>query len=199
MALGAFIATFIKILLLLTPFFVVSYFMTTCADMPLAAQRSLAVRTAMAVVSACLLLFFLGNIMFQYLGITLDAFRIGAGVVLLLNGIDMVRGSIPRNRQESGEADPAIVPLAIPVTVGPGTIGAMLVMSVETPGFAEKGMSVLAIVLAGCCIGLMLFYCNAIEHILKSKGLAILSRLTGMYIVALAAQIIFTGIHKMLH
>lgn len=195
------IAVVIKLFLLLTPFFILSVFVTTCAQLEPKAQKKLAVRVAWAVVTACCVIYLFGALIFKYLGISLDAFRIGAGLVLMLSGIDMVRGGETPKARDLGEfsSDPAVVPLAIPTTVGPGTIGTLLVMgqgAFEKP--SECIFTLGGIVIACFLVGIMLYYGRHLEKLLKSKGLNILSKLTGMYIVALAAQIIFTGANNML-
>lgn len=195
------IAVVIKLFLLLTPFFILSVFVTTCAQLESKAQKKLAIRVAWAVVTACCIIYLFGALIFKYLGISLDAFRIGAGLVLMLSGIDMVRGGPPPKARDLGEfsSDPAVVPLAIPTTVGPGTIGTLLVMgqgAFDKP--SECIFTLGGIVIACFLVGVMLYYGRHLEKLLKTKGLNILSKLTGMYIVALAAQIIFTGANNML-
>ena len=85
---GAAISIVIKLFLLLTPFFILSVFVTTCADMDERAQKKLAIRVGTAVTITTLIIYLFGAIIFKYLGISLDAFRIGAGLVLMLSGID---------------------------------------------------------------------------------------------------------------
>ncbi len=195
------ISAIIKLFLLLTPFFILSVFVTTCSNLDSKAQKKLAIRVAWAVTTACCVIYLFGALIFKYLGISLDAFRIGAGLVLMLSGIDMVRGGPPPKARDLGDhsSDPAVVPLAIPTTVGPGTIGTLLVMgqgAFEKP--SECILTLAGIVIACFMVGIMLFYGRHLEKVLKTKGLNILSKLTGMYIVALAAQIIFTGVNNML-
>ena len=193
----------VKLFLLLTPFFVLSVFIATCDGMEEQARRKLALRTGGAVIFLCVVLYLFGEVIFECLGISLDAFRIGAGLVLMLNGIDMVRSSQPKNRQVSEEGDPAVVPPAIPTTVGPGTIGTLLVMGASGASraaelginrFAFRATEITAIFLAGGVVTVMLRYSDGINRLLKDKGVKILTKLTGMYIVALAAQVIFDGV-----
>lgn len=203
MGISYIIGLVVKLFLLLTPFFVLSVFITTCDGMEEKSRNKLALRTGGAVILACLILYLFGEMIFDCLGISLNAFRIGAGLVLMLNGIDMVRSSLPKNRQISEEGDPAVVPLAIPTTVGPGTIGTLLVMGatgatraaeVGANRFIFLGVELFAVILAGIGVTAMLRYSAGMNRLLKDKGVRILSKLTGMYIVALAAQIIFDGV-----
>ena len=203
MTLSYVVGLIIKLFLLLTPFFVLSVFIATCDGMETRARKTLAFRTGLAVIFASLVLYLFGEVIFDCLGISLNAFRIGAGLVLMLNGIDMVRSSLPKNRQVAEEGDPAVVPLAIPTTVGPGTIGTLLVMGASystraaelgVNGIVFRGVEVGAIIVAGVGVMAVLRYSDGMNKILKDKGVRILSKLTGMYIVALAAQVIFDGV-----
>ena len=194
MTLSYVVGLIIKLFLLLTPFFVLSVFIATCDGMETRARKTLAFRTGLAVIFACLVLYLFGEVIFDCLGISLNAFRIGAGLVLMLNGIDMVRSSLPKNRQVAEEGDPAVVPLAIPTTVGPGTIGTLLVMGSKVNGSTERFFDCIAIVLACVGVGLMLYFSHGVAKVLQKRGVKILSKLTGMYLVALAAQIMGDGI-----
>jgi multiple antibiotic resistance protein len=162
-------------------------------------KNSLAYRTTFAVWVTCMILYMFGNVIFNYLGITLDAFRIGAGLVLMLNGIEMVRSNgIPSARNIGTDSDISVVPLAIPYTVGPGTIGTLLVMGAEAPSWSVRIPALIGITVAVILVGTMLRFSNKIAQILKQKGVNILSKLTGMFLVSLAAQLIFTGIKNIL-
>ena len=208
MSIAYIIGLVVKLFLLLTPFFVLSVFVATCDDMDSLRRKKLALRTGMAVIIACVIFYLFGKVIFDGLGISLNAFQVGAGLVLMLNGIDMVRSSLPKNRQIADDGDLSVVPLAIPTTVGPGTIGTMLVMGASAASRAQElGTSrilmltteVSVIVVAGIGVTAMLFFSESLNRLLKDKGVRILSKLTGMYIVALAAQIIFDGVRGFLN
>lgn len=79
-----------------------------------------------------------GKWIFEAFDITLDAFRIGGGALLFLSAVGLVNGKVedkkPLAVEDDSEArisDIAVVPLAIPVTVGPGTIAALLVIGAD--------------------------------------------------------------------
>ena len=113
----------------------------------------------------------------------------------MLSGIDLVRDSgTPKAREIDDGDDPAVVPLALPCTVGPGTIGTLLVMGSEIQNQAERLWYCVAIALACCGVGLMLYFSHGVAHTLRPRGVKILSKLTGMYLVALAAQIMADGV-----
>ena len=198
MPVEAVVGVFVKFLVLLTPFFILSVFVSVTDGLLEKERKKLAKRTTIAIWIVSLVIYFFGNRLFAYMGLTIPAFQAGTGILLMLSGIGLVRGNnsadVPRNPD-----DIAVVPLAIPTTVGPGTIGTLLVMG--NGAFKEplKCISTLIGIICACVmVGLMLYYGRHLEKLLKTKGLNILSKLTGMYIVALAAQIIFTGMNNML-
>ena len=201
MTVSAIIGVFVKIFFLLTPFFVLSVYVTLTRGEPEMSRRKLAIRTTVAVLVIAMVLYLFGEQIFRYLGITLDAFRIGSGIVLLLSGIEVVRGSgIPTGvRQASDDGDISVVPLAIPYTVGPGTVGTLLVMGAGVPSTEVRIAEILGILFAVFALGALLFFSNTLEKLLKSKGLNILSKLTGLFLAALASQIIFEGIKNILN
>ena len=195
MNISSFIGLIVKLFLLLTPFFILSIFIVTTEDMEKRKRKNLALRVASAVTVISLVIFLFGELIFRYLGITLNAFRIGCGLVLMLSGIDLVRESgIPKARDLDTGDDPAVVPLALPCTVGPGTIGTLLVLGTEVSSGSERIFDCVAIVIACLGVGLMLYFSNGVANALKSRGVKILSKLTGMYLVALAAQIMADGV-----
>lgn len=198
MGISSVIAICVKFFLILTPFFILSVFVAVSSDLERKDKNSLAYRTTFAVWITCMILYLYGNVIFRYLGITLDAFRIGAGLVLMLNGIEMVRSNGIPSARNVGGTDISVVPLAIPYTVGPGTIGTLLVMGAEATGWNVRIPALIGITVAVILVGIMLRFSNKIADILKSKGINILSKLTGMFLVSLAAQLIFDGIKNIL-
>ena len=108
-----FISLSIKLFFLLTPFFVLSVFLSMTEHMTKTEQRRVAIRTTLSVTVISLVLYFAGNPIFSTLGITLDGFRIGAGSLLFLSAVSLVSGK--RTSQEvAPDVDFAVVPLAIP-------------------------------------------------------------------------------------
>jgi len=90
------------------------------------------------------------------------------------------------------------VPLAIPMIVGPGTIGTLLVLGMEISSTREKIVAASAILLAVLTISLFLFLAMPIARLLGQKGLQMMMKLTGLILTAIAAQIIFYGIEGFL-
>ena len=188
-----FVSTFIKFFFLLTPFFVLSTFLAMTKNFTQKQRTALAVKVTVAVLVVALVIFGAGNFVFQVFGITLDAFRIGTGLLLLLTAIQLVNGN---NQAESADSadNIAVVPLAIPVTVGPATTGALLVMGGESHGAADLLVILSAIAAAILLVGLFLLGSAHVERLVKKQGLVILSKITGLILAALAAQLVMLGV-----
>lgn len=190
-----FMSQSLKFLFLLTPFFVLSMFLAMTNGWTQREKIRLAGKIIFAALVVSLTLFFFGNWIFHSFGITLDAFRIGGGALLFLSAVGLVNGAAAEVRMGNPEeSDIAVVPLAIPVTVGPGTTGALLVMGAEAGGLENRLNSCLALLFALLCLGAILCSGPLLERILGRRGIVILSKLTGLVLAALAAQMIFTGI-----
>lgn len=191
-----FVSTFIKFFFLLTPFFVLSTFLAMTTNYTPRRRTALAIQVTIAVLIVSAVILAIGNFVFEVFGITLDAFRVGTGVLLMLTAVRMVSGAEPDSAE--GADNLAVVPLAIPVTVGPATTGALLVMGGDTHSPAELVVVVAALALAILLVGVILLSSAAVERIVKKRGLAILSKITGLILAALAAQLIMNGIKAFL-
>ena len=186
-------SVYLKMLVLYSPFFVLSCFIGLSRGYSLKERKRLAWKVALGVLVSSVLLYLFDRVIFSVFGITADAFRIGAGSVLFISALGTAQGK-SGVQTDNVQQDVTIVPLTIPITVGPGTIGALLVMGVSQPHWDDKLMAILSIALASATVGLVLYLSNRIERLLGEQGLQIVSRLMGLFVCALAAQIIFTGI-----
>lgn len=188
---------YLKMLVLYSPFFVLSCFISLTRGYTVKERKRLAWKVAIGTLISSVLLYLFGQSIFDVFGITVDAFRIGAGSVLFISALSMAQGK-PAVQADNLQQDVTIVPLTIPLTVGPGTIGALLVMGVSQPHWDDKLPALLGILAASITVGLVLYLSDLFERLLGDQGLQIVSRLMGLFVCALAAQIIFTGVKNYL-
>ncbi len=188
-----FINIFIKFFFLLTPFFLLSTFLSMTRAMEIPEKKKLAVKVTFSVIIICIILFLTGDVIFSLFGITLNSFRIGTGILLMLSAIALVQGTDKIPTKDSNE-DISVVPLAIPVTVGPATTGALLVMGVELQRMWERVIGISALCLAIIGVGVLLYLSGEIEKLIKKQGLTIMCKITGLVLAALSAQMIMSGV-----
>ncbi len=177
-------------------------FASLTATAPAAARRSMAIRSVL--VAAGILLFFavLGEDLLGAMGISLDAFRIAGGIMLFLIALDMVfekRTERRENRAEGVKAneahdDVSIFPMAIPMIAGPGSIASVMLLTSRANGTPESliVLGALATVLAGTMLALLL--AGPLMKALGYKMEAMITRLLGVILAALAAQFVVDGI-----
>lgn len=194
MPFSEFFAVFVKFFFILTPFFIIAVFLAMTENETVEVRHALAVRITIAVVIISLILFFAGMTIFTTLGITVDAFRIGAGALLFLSGVSLVNGKLELPAAKRSIMDLAVVPLAIPVTLGPGSVGALVVMSTETTSLTPRLLTALAIVSASLAVGVLLYLSAEIKRLIGRSGISMLSKLTGLILAALSSHMMFTGI-----
>lgn len=198
MMLSLFTNTFIKFFFLLTPFFVMSTFLAMTRDMSSSERKRIAIRVMIAIIVTSAVVFAFGNYIFDIMGITLDAFRVGAGGLLFLSAVSLVYG-----RRVDDNVDPnhdiAVVPLAIPVTVGPAITGTLLVTAADAHNLGEKAASFAGIFLADVCIGLLLLMAVRVERVLGQRNMNVISKITGVVIAAISAQMILAGVKSFFH
>ncbi|MFN3592398.1 MAG: MarC family protein [Thermaurantiacus sp.] len=173
--------------------------LTTGAD---AKQRRAMAWRATFVSAAILVLFAAaGEPFLRALGISLDAFRVAGGILLFLIAADMVFETRTRRREERAEKviaeqveDISVFPMAIPMIAGPGSIAAvmLLVGRASNPAELAAVYGALFLVLAAT-LGAMLAAGPLMRRV-GGKVEAMITRLLGVILAALAAQIVLDGI-----
>jgi multiple antibiotic resistance protein len=189
------------------PLSAVPFFLAMTRDDSEERRRETALRAALTagvVLSAFALV---GHWIFQTLGISLPAFRIAGGVVLLLLALDMIRTQPSRTRitekeVEAGAAqeDIAIVPLAMPLLAGPGSIATAVVLVARARGGPWwHVLPVLgAIAVTAVASYLILAGATRTERVLGRTGLAIVERVAGLLLVGIAVQFMIDGVREAL-
>ncbi|OCG25970.1 hypothetical protein A9G11_01160 [Gilliamella sp. wkB108] len=187
------LATTLKLFALMTPPAVLSAFLSGTKQYDEQQRRKTALKTSCAVFIIGIILFFMGNAMFSVFGFTLDAFRIGSGALLFLTAVSLMNDSPEKNKINSDE-DISVVPLAIPLCMGPASIGTIIVLGTGSIGFVQNMIGAFSLLIASAGIYAMLLCAKSIAKVLKNTGIAILAKLTGLLLSAIAAQVIFTGV-----
>ncbi|MGN6487439.1 MAG: MarC family protein [Devosia sp.] len=166
-------------------------------------RRTMALRGTL--IATAILLFFavFGDAMLRLFGITLPALRIAGGVLLLLISIDMVfarhsggTGTTPEEENEAqGRPDISVFPLATPLIAGPGAISAVILLTTGTGGFTLDWFVVVGAMLAILLLCyLVMLVAIPIQRLLGITGLAVVSRVVGVLLAALAVQFLLDGI-----
>jgi multiple antibiotic resistance protein len=166
-------------------------------------RRVMALRGAL--IATGILLFFavFGEPLLRLFGITIPALRIAGGVLLLLISIDMVfarhsggTGTTPEEEDEARtRPDISVFPLATPLIAGPGAISAVILLSTAEGAFTGGWVLVVAAMLAIMLVCyLAMLVAIPIQRLLGITGLAVVSRVVGVLLAALAIQFLIDGV-----
>ncbi|MDR1778082.1 MAG: MarC family protein [Desulfovibrio sp.] len=197
---GVFMVVFsetIKLFALMTPPAVLSAFLSATRDYDRARKQATARKTSLAVFIIGLLLFLLGDRIFSAFGFTLDAFRIGAGLLLFLSAVSLMNDT-PQKPSFTAEEEISVVPLAIPLCMGPASIGTVMVLGASAADGEALLIGAFSLFFASLGIYLILHYSDAMKKLFGKTGMAVLSKLTGLLLAAIAAQVVFTGLRSFL-
>lgn len=197
------IAAFITFFVVLDPIGNAPIFAGLTPDSSSAERRRLAFKGVLIGTGILLVFGLVGQALFDALGISLSAFRIAGGVLLLLLSIDMVmarqsglRSMTPGEDEESGQRqDISVFPLAIPLIAGPGSLTSVVLLVGRESGDLQMQAAILGVmllVLLSLLISLLL--AAQIMKLLGVTGINVISRVAGVILAALAVQFIITGV-----
>jgi len=166
-----------------------------------AQRRAMAVRATL--VAAGILLFFavLGEAFLKALGISLDAFSIAGGILLFLFATDMIfekrterRESRAKEVAASEVEDVSVFPMAIPMIAGPGSIATSMLLVTRAQTHEQLVSVYVALALVLLLTLAALLAARPLMNLLGAKVEAMITRLLGVILAALAAQIVVDGV-----
>lgn len=141
-----------------------------------------------------------GSLIFRLFGITLPAFKIAGGVILLLIGLDMLRARRSPTKETPDEAaagagkeDVGIIPLGIPMLAGPGSISTVMVLNSGKPEWWYAIPVFLAVAVTALVSYWVLAGADRVRGYLGETGIRILTRLMGLMLTAIAVQFMLSG------
>jgi MarC family membrane protein len=182
-------------------------FISYTANEPKGVQRWLAVFVSLTILIALLVFLIFGEALLRFFGISLAAFRIAGGILLLLTGIGMVRGVVSeesrqlaakayRNNLEEAELmyRKILIPLGIPLFVGPGSISAVILYANQAKNHTTFLGMALVVVAIALIVLVALLLAAPIKRLLGQTGLDIATRILGLLLAAIGVQFILAGL-----
>lgn len=197
-----FLSAFITFFVVIDPPGCTPIFASLTKGASAAQRRSMAVRSV--IVGALILMVFalFGEPLLKALGISLDAFRIAGGIMLFLIALEMVFEKRTQRREDRAQKiidtpqieDVSIFPMAMPMIAGPGSIATVMLLMSRSDGLQESlvvlsaMVAILALTLAG------LLTAGPLMRLLGQRIEAVVTRLLGVLLAALAAQFVIDGL-----
>ncbi len=193
-------SNYVKLFFLFCPFFVLNMFLSLTESFPSRAKRFVAFKVTRLVVIIAAIAYFAGNLLLSLFGLDLDGFRIGAGILLMIIAADLALGSdTPTAKQQPrSPGDIIIVPLAIPIIMGPACISPLIIIGAEAMSHPDHGIPYIAAGFIGfffaiISLGLLLYFAERLERVFGKRVIRIFSKVSGVILIAMAAQMITQG------
>ncbi|MGI8772468.1 MAG: MarC family protein [Acidobacteriaceae bacterium] len=190
-----------SIFFLVDPFAAIGTFMAITAGEDAPTRKRTARRGAFTCFIVLTSFALVGKLIFRMFGITLPAFEIAGGLILLLIGIDMLeakRSPTQESSHETAEAaekdDAGIVPLGIPMLSGPGAISSVMVLVGQATRVWEWFAILGSIGITAWASYGVLAGADRVRRVLGDTGIRILVRIMGLLLVALAVQFFVNGL-----
>ncbi|WP_300065920.1 MarC family protein [uncultured Ruegeria sp.] len=173
--------------------------MTRGCSAPERRRVALIVMTSVTVIALTAVL--IGEEILAVFGIDVPSFRIAGGIIIFGIGMSMLNAEDRPPGDQAAVADGherkfnfAVVPLAIPLTIGPGTIAITIVFSHQaTPGTEIVTLGS-AVVIACSIVGLGLLFADQISRFLGDTMINVLTRIMAILLVAVAVEMVLTGV-----
>ena len=199
-----FLSAFVTFFVVIDPPGCTPIFASLTAGTPAAHRRAMALRSTMVATIILLVFALLGADILATLGISLAAFRIAGGIMLFLIALEMVFEKRTQRREERGrqvKQDPSqledisVFPMAIPMIAGPGSIASAMLLTARAHGPVETLVVLSALASVMLILVATLLAAGPLMRFLGYRIEAMLTRILGVLLAALAAQFVIDGIH----
>jgi multiple antibiotic resistance protein len=193
--------TFISLLALVNPLGAIPFFISFTASNTRAERRRIVRVASLTVAFVIAFTTLFGQQFIAFFGISVNSFQVGGGIIMLLMAISMINaqpGGTKTTPEEAVEGELkdniAVVPLAIPLLSGPGTISTVIIYANETTGYVQR----LSLIGSGIAIAALTFIAlsaaDPISRVLGRTGINVATRLMGLMLAALGVELITDGL-----
>lgn len=196
----------IGLLAIMNPIGNAAIYIGMVADRTPQQQHKTALTCGIAIAVILLIAVWVGWPILKFFGITIGSFELAGGLIVLLIALSMVRGhphTHTHNKKDSidtykSKESIAVVPMALPIIAGPGAIS--VVISYGSKHHAPLDLIQQSIVcgIAALILWFVLFFAPKIGRVLGENGMKIVSRVMGLILTAIAAQMMADGIRALL-
>src|ERR1700678_4054570 len=190
-----------SIFFLVDPFAVIPLFLAVTAGAEKAERNAIARKSALTCAIVLCSFALAGSLIFKMFGITLPAFKIAGGIILMGIGLDMLQAkqsgtkATAEEQQEGAEKqDASIIPLGMPMLAGPGAISTVMVLVGESHAVWQHGVIYATILLVSFVSYLVLAGADRVRRYLGDTGIRIMTRLMGLLLLELAGQFVADGL-----
>ena len=197
-------AVFLKflaaVLAIFNPLYNIPIFLSMTKNCSESERRRIAVIVSISVTVIALIAVVIGEEVLAIFGIDVPSFRIAGGIIIFGIGMSMLKAEDRPPGDRAAVADGherklnfAVVPLAIPLTIGPGTIAITIVFSHQLTDGTEIVTLGAAVLIACAIVGLGLLFADRISRFFGDTMINVLTRIMAILLVAVAVEMVLTG------
>lgn len=191
--------TIVALFVIIDPFAVVPVYLSLTEKSSIAERRSTRRKATLIAMGILLTFASFGMGIFHIFGITLPAFQIAGGILLLILGLEQLHGKRQRvaaeeHKEGMEKDDISIFPLATPLLAGPGAISTVVLYSSKVDSVARMMLLAVAVIIALLASHFLIVIAPALTKVLGKTGLNLLTRLMGIILTAIAVQFFLNGI-----
>ena len=199
-----FTSAFVTLLVIIDPPGCAPIFASLTRGADAAHRRRMAIRSSLVAWSILIFFALLGQPMLKTLGISLASFRLAGGIMLFIIALEMVfekRTQRRETRANEIEGTPgseyiSVFPMAIPMIAGPGSIASIMLLVGRADGPVEWGIVLAAMTLVLVLTLLALLTAAPLMQMIGAKLEAMITRILGVILAALAAQFVIDGLKQ---
>lgn len=198
MDISLFLKIFIGLFAIMNPLAVLPLFVNVTRRKTNDEKIKIAFISAVAICISLLVVAASGKAILSLFGITLAAFRVAGGIIIFLIAYFMLHSSNENSGAENNEeySNPAIVPIAIPMMVGAGTISKIIAFSSKVNTIADY-MTIFSAIVASSILAFIIFTAgSAVIKALGKTGLSVITGVMAILLAAIAAEMFLEGIHS---
>ena len=141
-----------------------------------------------------------GRFILRGFGISMAAFQAAGGLVIVIMGLEMLRGTPTRVQHDDPEGtekdDPIIVPFSMPLLAGPGAITTMITLTARHEGWGDELVALVAVAVESLVLLFILLSAAWLSAHISRSGLKVLLRFLGLILLAIGAQLLLTGVQQ---
>jgi multiple antibiotic resistance protein len=188
-------AAVVTLLLIMDPVGNIPTFLSILKNVRAERRRLVLVRELLLAYGVLLVFLFLGSYLLRFLRLEQETLSIAGGIVLFLIALRMIFPHEGGMVGEPLEGEPLLVPLAIPLFVGPSTLAAVLLLQRSSPGHMTSLW--MAVTIAWAIGASILLSSTFFYRLLRARGLIAIERLMGMLLVMVAVQMLINGVRTL--
>ena len=200
-----YIKIFTALLAIVNPLGVIPIFVSLTRGSTVQERRHIARTTSITVAVVLVASALVGKSLLNFFGVSIDSFRVGGGILLLLMSVDMMLARRTGGRQTPEEAEEAeekesiaVVPIAMPLLAGPGAISTVVIYAQEPFQPLNLGVIIVSSLLVAFLTWVVLIVANPISKVMSKTAINISTRLMGLLLAAIAVEFIASGLGQLL-